>query len=565
MFRTDDHGIRDGAPRSWLSLDLFFCELLFGLPWFLYSAITRLWLTFDDAFFIHFVATREPRHYLFEPAQWHPIPMFTPVLPLVYEVDFHLFGLNLEGFYLHHLLELSACALLLYAALRLWFRELHSAAAVVLIFAGAPFSAWATQLMVRHYVEATIAGAASLICFVLAMRGRPHARRLTALSVLAYFVAICAKEVAIPLIVLFALIPEGSWRTRLLRLRGHVLVLLLVMIWRRLVLGTLLTGYGWAVTNEMLPRLVVQLPGKIVAMWLGSNAISGGMLVLLLAVMSLAAFRSRRGALVAIAAMGMAVAPVLPVSTQVEPRYAVVPWLAFVIVAMSGFDKLSGMGVRRRTRAILLFSTIVLALVVNRRNWTHVYADALRMSAEARAVVELPPGAVIRDPLVPPSALGETRWIREVLLHHPPGVSWSYDDLYFCGRALPARIVHYENGVTDVTAKAKQELAAFCAAPNETGALSADLKFAHGALFWELGPYRDGAYRFLLADGVQAFDVPRSGGFQLDGMSSITLRIRHKTIDGSATYSPSLTMNFARQPTLHWERAGGLDGTRAPR
>ena len=39
-------------------------------------------------------------------------------------------------------------------------------------------------------------------------------------------------------------------------------------------------------------------------------------------------------------------------------------------------------------------------------------------------------------------------------------------------------------------------------------------------------PYADGQYRFLIANGAQAFDVPRDDGFQLPGVDVFPLRVR---------------------------------------
>jgi hypothetical protein len=58
----------------------------------------------------------------------------------------------------------------------------------------------------------------------------------------------------------------------------------------------------------------------------------------------------------------------------------------------------------------------------------------------------------------------------------------------------------------------------------------------------------------LIANGVQAFDVPREDGFRLPDIPGISLRIRYDSPQGWVTYSPELALDFVRQPRLNWSR-----------
>jgi hypothetical protein len=60
----------------------------------------------------------------------------------------------------------------------------------------------------------------------------------------------------------------------------------------------------------------------------------------------------------------------------------------------------------------------------------------------------------------------------------------------------------------------------------------------------------------VLGDGVQVVEVPRRGGFHLPGARLLSLRVRYRAPAGWVTYSPQLTMDFARAPRQRWVRRG---------
>ena len=67
--------------------------------------------------------------------------------------------------------------------------------------------------------------------------------------------------------------------------------------------------------------------------------------------------------------------------------------------------------------------------------------------------------------------------------------------------------------------------------------MTAAFRRAGTALFWTLGPYRDGLWSFLLGDGVQAFEVPRRGGFEVPGASRLFVEDPLRVAGWWATYS----------------------------
>src|SRR6185369_15458276 len=60
----------------------------------------------------------------------------------------------------------------------------------------------------------------------------------------AYALAASAKEIYVPLVVLLLVVPQGSWRTRLLLVVPFAAVALGYVFWRGWMLGGLLGGYA---------------------------------------------------------------------------------------------------------------------------------------------------------------------------------------------------------------------------------------------------------------------------------------------------------------------------------
>lgn len=519
------------------------------MPWVLYQSVVRLWWTYDDAFLLRYASTHPPRGYFFTPSVWQEIPnrLFTPLLPLIYDWDLALFRFDPASHYVHHLADLSVCALLFYAMLRLWHRPLASATAVTAFFLGTPMVEWASQLMVRHYVYALSACFLTIITFVRYERDRGRAS--LAISVASFCVALMAKEFAV-------LLPAVLWalgRRGVRSVQWHLLAVALYLAWRWSMLGTLVGGYGWTMTRTELATAALLLPGKMLAA-MTARSLPLGLALAAVFLLLLARLFARPQRLWPLAALFlMAVVPFAPVAKQLELRYCALAWLALVIAALAGAESWRAAGYRLLP-AVLAAVGMPLLTALHQQQWRATFSVATRMTAEAHAFVGLGAGDILRNPLIPPAAMGETDWIKQFVLRRPPGSRWIYDDFFFCAERPAGRVVEYQRGrIVDVTPLAAGHARAYCttlrAAP-----LSAEFRHRRDTLSWRLGPHEHGRYRFIVANGVQAFDVPREGGFQLPGLPGIALRVRYQSPEGWVTYSPELVLDFARQPDVRWSR-----------
>lgn len=436
--------------------------------------------------------------------------------------------------------------------LRLWLPRLWAAAGAGVFLLGPAASSLAPLLMVRHYVEAIL---------LAALAAGAWAKGRTWVSAALYFAACMAKEIAVPLAVLLPLLPDPAGsrptdlRERLRRALPHGLALIVYLGLRYAALGTFAGGYGFTAD---LPALALALPGKIATELVGGRFswVALAFCAALVAGVIAVFLRGRRATVLTLLALLLAVLPVLPVSTKMEPRYAVPAWLVIAVAFAAGCRALEDRS--RRTAFAVAAVALASGLWLNRQDWNVRFAQAERMSAENRFLFSMSAGDVLRQPATLAASLKELAWMRENAFHRSPGGSWFQDDLYLCvHRDLPGRIWGYDSAarrVVDLTARIPSLRSRHCSSVRSSAPLRADFRVTEGNLLWELGPYPEGRYRFLLGDGAEAFEMPRSAGFQVAGLPEIPLRIGYESPDGWTTYSPELRVEIRKGASLSWSR-----------
>lgn len=539
--------------------DLALAAALAALGWAVYHRALGLWLTYDDFFHLHYLYTTTPAEYLLVPEVWQRLPfkMITPLLFLSFDLDLALFGLDARGFLLHQLASFALCVAALYLVLRLWLPRSWSAFTALLFTLGPVTVSIAPLLMVRHYVETTLLSLIAVGLYVLALRReRPT---LSAVSAPFYLLAMLAKEIAVPLLFLLLLLPEGTLRRRLSLAVPHAAAFLLYIAYRFYMLRTLGGGYGWVVDTLDIPRLALHLPGKIGAELLGQPApASRVMLTALLVGLVLAALKGRPAAvLIGVSAL-LALLPILPVSTEMVPRYALPAWLVVVLAFPFGVRALLDRGGAARLVSLglaLIAAAGTLFAHVDAREATFARLD--RMSAEGRSFLEMGPGELLRNPLSPPATMGELTWLKTDILKRQSGSGWFYDDLFLCVNPQPGRVWSWDPAsrrVEEMTPNLPALRRRHCSAIRENAPLTLEIHAVGRTLHWTLGPYKDGKYSFVLGNGLQAFDMPAIGGFQLRQAGALSLRLKYQSPDGWSTYSPELAMDFSRNPVFRWSR-----------
>ncbi len=516
----------------------------------LYRKVTRLWWTYDDPWNLHVSLVRRWTDAFTMPDIW-PQNFFTPLLIASYETMLRFAGMDADHWYRIQLMLLGICAVAVFFALRLYVDTLPAVGGALVFAAGPPLCAFATQLMIVHYLEAILLGTLSTIAYVLAFRKRSVALEL--LSALLYFGAVLAKVIAAPLPLLLLALPETTLRVRARHLVFHGAALVIYFIWRYQVIGTIFGGYGWAIAPAEVPRLFAVLPWKVIVAFAGAGVGVGLVCVGVLSIGVGLAIRTRQALLFAGVTLLFAILPIIPVSKQMQPWYAVLPWLWLCCVFALGAATLRG-----ASRVLLLGVAAVAVVIANRQEWTREYARALRMSDEARAYMTLDSSSLLRRPTIPPSSMPELRWLKEEHLQRARGAGWFYDDLYLCGSALAGkRIYEYlpaRREVAEVTARIPDLARAYCASIRENAPMRVEFHHRGDVLQWRFGPHRDGRWSVVVAGGLMAYDVRPEDSFRLTGVPGLALRVRYESPEGWVTYSPEIALDFARQPDLVWHR-----------
>src|SRR4051812_24161962 len=534
------------------------------VAWLLYHPVLRLWWTYDDFYHFRHLITGRPWWYLFDGAEFRRLEskVLTPLLFFSLDVDRRLFGLNPYPFYLHQLAAFALCPAAVYGVLRIWLRRLWAAVGAWVFLIGPAIASLAPLLFVRHYIEVILLGSLAVMAWIGALRSTgTRAWVLALLSAALYFAASMAKEIAVPLIAILPLLPEPDKdRQRLRLILPHAVMLALYLIIRYEVLGTLMGGYGFKVDLRSLPALALALPGKIAAEFIGGRISMAAILFLIviaIGILALFFLQGFRALSLTGTAPLLALLPVLPVSTQMEPRYAVPAWIVLALAFAAGCQALEDK--KRWIGAVLGLTACLSGLVLNRQDWSVRFARAERMSVEDRFLFDMGEGDVLRQPLLLTGSLGELQWMKENVFHRPRGGRWFQDDLYLCLRREPlGRVWGYDQGVrrvVDVTARIPALRDRFCSSIRWDAPLSASFQDSEGALRWNLGPYEQGEYSFLMGDGAAVFEMPRSAAFQIQERAPfLLLRVKYESPEGWVTYSPELRVPLVEGAGVRWRR-----------
>jgi hypothetical protein len=530
---------RPGLP------DLGIALALAASAWLLYLPILHLGWIYDDVYHLRHLITGRPGWYFFDAAEYGRLEsrVLTPLLFLSLDVDRRLFGLAPHAFYVHQLLVFGLAPAALYGTLRIWLDRIWASVGAGIFLLGPVAASLTPLLMVRHYIEAVLLACLAVMAWAAAVRRTgPAARALSITSAILYFAAAMAKEIAVPLPVFLLALPQQRERRRLLL--PHAAALIAYLIVRYAVLGTLLGGYGFVVEPTGVPRLALSLPGKVAAELVGSGWTGVFFAVsLMIGVGALIVLRRWRAALLLGFALLLALLPVLPVSTRMEPRYALPAWIVAAVAFAIGCQALP-----RRIGITLAAVACLSGLLLNRQDWNVRLAQAERMSTENRFLLRMGDRDVLRQPLTLAASLGELLWMKRNVYHRPATGRWFQDDFYLCVHKGPlGRVWNWDEDarkiveVTDtVPALRKNHCSSIRNAP-----LQADFHVSRDALFWDLGPYREGSYAFLFGDGVIVLPMPRTAGFRMQSRAPLLLRIRYQSPEGWTAYSSEIRIDLA--------------------
>lgn len=455
-------------------------------------------------------------------------PVFTPLLIASRRIDVLLFGIDAAGSYWHQLIALSLLVALHYAVLRLWCSTVAAFCGVAVMLAGSPLMEIVPCVMERHYLEGAACSMASVILFVLAMRRDRMSLALA--SGVMYFLGACAKELYVLLPLFLLAIPELELRRRVRLLIPHGVAAAVYGMWRLMAIGFDVEPYGFVAPPGQRAQILATLPVRVVRQLAGSGSVGGWAMVAIVLLAVVVVFvRNRRARLPVAAGLIIAVLPLLPVAVELERRYAFALWL-LAASTLAFLPALLG-----RLGTALCIVGAVASLASFRLDWPEAYRMFMRMSDEARVLALLGSDDIVLHPASPPTTMLEVQKLTGTR------AKAFYDELPLCDLSWRVgRVFEYDRRTRQMVemqgAAARRACATIVIRPMD---IRIDFE-PGGTLHWRLGPYRDGSWMFILADGVVGYPVPSEGRFRREGYRQFKLRVRYISPQGWRTYSPLL-------------------------
>lgn len=369
QYRTSSNRVRS---TSWLLVVPALVAI--ALHW---HTVDDWWLDDDPQVLIH-ARDHTPTQVLFDPGAWQTLSTsnYTPLVTISFDIDLALFGLDPRPFHIHNLFAVAACGVLLATFLLLVLKTPAPLAAIAAAvwLATSPVISTAGQLMVRHYFIAVAFSLLSLILWHRSLEsGRIHSSLLAALS---YFIAVLAKEIAAPLLLVLVVmaIPPSSReiRKRLTLLVPIATVAVLYVLLRFRMLGST-GGYG-----ELDPF------DSLLGVW--NLTVGAGHVVAIIgaaALLALCAIFIRQAPRRATVALASSIAVLFPLVAVIDPapRHAIVPSLAAVVIAAISWPL---GGIIARSIILVLVSTLLTGGVTQ---LARVESEVAQMQAEGRFAI----------------------------------------------------------------------------------------------------------------------------------------------------------------------------------
>lgn len=509
-------------------------------------AARRLWWSGDDPALLRFVHHHPGADYLWSSAAWQELPwrVFAPLQLADFQLDAALFGVaSPSGFYAHHLAVLTAAAVALHLLLRRFWGAGRSFLAVALLLAGPPLPATLLRLADRHYVFGLLLALLALHAHLGGRGGdEPPPAWRRAAGALLYLAAMAAKEIYVPLLLVAILLIPGGWRNRLRATAPWFAALAAYLGWRWALLGEPFGGAGLIAGTGGLPAAALRLPAALAERLLGTAGPWGWLLAAALLLATVATARAgdagERGRRMIAAALLAAAAllPILPTAAILAERHVLLPWLlcALLVARAAGHGRLG-----RAAAALALVAVAASSVTAGRQQ----VDELARQGHEGRFALTHDAGHLLRRPAAPAYYLGDVGWLARRLGTDGPAGHFA-DDYYLCSHDLTGHTLWAWDAargeIVDETARAAELRAAHCGRLRDDVVLA--VRFERGAdgLAWELGPFDDGTWAFLVDDGRARFEVPPAGHLRGPAFAGRRVRVLYESPAGWLAVSPTL-------------------------
>jgi drug/metabolite transporter superfamily protein YnfA len=506
--------------------------------------------------------------YFFAPEIWRAFTPanLTPWLLVSYQIDLALFGMMPTFFYFHQIGALAAVMGLLYVLLRQWTGRSYALMGCLLFIAGAPISHVSQQLMTRHYIEGAVFALAALILYVRYLR-RPRISLLLA-SLLAYGLAMTAKEIYVPLVLGLLFIPESNWNSRIRASLPFWLLALAYSAWRAYMLGSLSGGYG--VAGE--EGAVELLSGVALGLLAIPQLLTGPFSLLFWTIVGGLAvgygLKNPAHLPFMIVVVACVMGPLLPLTESpgihAPDRYLFLVWLTLsiaIVIFCSGVLR-GRQGTVLHKVAVPSAALILLSLLLANA-WTErskVFAIAKEFDAHAEllwnnanAIAYIPSDAIL-------TSFWFAQGLEALKTQYRPeeGIQLAIIDPLFLHQvsgSISALLVY--NGdcrcFMDDSDSLVSRMQDFQSKYRPDATLSLDYSYVDRIFSWSAGPYRQGQWHFLSKELGGLAEVPSRGQLRVSLADGGILYLRYTSPDGWITYSEGLEINHPLAST-EWRR-----------
>lgn len=488
----------------------------------------------------------------------------TPWLILSFKVDLALFGASPQLFYLHQVLAISGASIALYFCLSLWINKGYAFFGSLLFLIGAPNFSIAEQLMTRHYIEGFIFCLAALICYVQHLRRENMFLLLTGTAF--YLLAVTAKEIYVPLILLLPFLPEGNIFDRSKAISPYLAVTLLYVFWRGWMLDSLTGGYiaSSEYMNFSFIHDVLSSFANFPALLLGSVWLPFTLLFLLLTVGY--SFLSRSRLLLSVITLLLVCLPLVPLVRSpgifIPDRYLFLIWAIFSF-AVAYYGERSAHSLRNNNQQVLISLIWVgapMLLLVSLLQGLQFKRQLRTLGSEFDVQASFILDEESSSAFIPSENLLPSFWFVTGLQELKPGLkpqstapSAIVDSIYLDERY--DRLYRYNSScacMENISSSIVRRIDEFEESLRPDAPLSMRFEYQQGYFSWMFGPYESGSYH-VISDVLGVFAVPASGELRVTLADNAPFYLRYTAPEGWISYS-TLQQIQHNAPAVNWER-----------
>lgn len=537
--------------------------LLLALVWVGFHTLpSGYWRGDDTAILFHALDSKDLSEF-YIPSEWQKLSPsnFTPWITFSFKIDLWLAGLSPEFFYLHQLSSLVMVLIAAYVLCRQWVPPIWAFLAVCLFLMGVPTASVTESLMTRHYLEGMLFALLAVLAFMHALRKQ---RMLWAfVGALLYALAVAAKEVYVPLVLVVLAMPlSGEVWTRRLRLAlPFIAVAVVYVFWRQYMLGVMVGGYAQSdsiftfqtamrTANEFgrIPESVLGPEWKVPVILLGT------------AVLFTLVKRPAIIPLALVLVMGV-FGPLIPLAISPgisgNDRYLFLFWYVFSMGFILSMRDVALAITASKPGQLIAGAGLYLAVMLPMVS----YAKDMQISRQAyykefdvqgRFFFE----ANHEQAFIPSQTILNSYWYVTSLCDIK--IRLGQDCPVALIKGLPVnegftRLSVYDfekNKMIDITDRIQQEIARTTAI-DISHPLSVLVTLKDAWIHWQLGPYDNGQY-YAASPMLGRFPVSRVGAVRFGG-AVMPLHIQYESPQGWVTSSPLLEVRSGQ--TVVWEQA----------